>query len=206
VTSSDPRAGRPARRTSRRTGRRSGWAAAAVGVLAAAALRATAAPPARDDLGGTYRVRGTARIDAAPPVGRTMDARGDAVVRAGPAGEVRVRLASMGHSCELTGSRSSDGALAFAAGQRCTFELADPEARGRVEARLRTGRGRLAGRHLALDLAFQLSGAVSFRTSQAVQVLGVEVPSSWTPSLPVDGGASVQAEGDRDESRAVQPG
>jgi pyruvate kinase len=41
---------------------------------------------------------------------------------------------------------------------------------------------------------------------QAVQMLGVELPASWTPDLPVDGGATVDAEGDRDESRAAQQG
>jgi hypothetical protein len=110
----------------------------------------------------------------------------------------------MDHACELVATRADDGALAFAAGQRCALALDDPGARGRVDARLLAGRGVLRDRHLALDLSFQLSGAVSIRAAPS-QLLGVELPSSWTPPLPVDGPATVSAEGDRDESRAAQP-
>ncbi len=196
----------PARPTWRSSGTPLGSLAVAVGVLAALAGPAAAGAPARDDLAGTYRIQGTARVDAAAPLGRQIASRGDAIVRTAGGGGVRLRLASMGQACELTASRAADGALSFAAGQHCLFDLRDPGARGHVEARLRAGRGRLRDRHLAVDLAFDLSGVVSLRTSEAVQMLGVEIPASWTPDLPVDGGASVQAEGDRDESRAVEQG
>jgi hypothetical protein len=110
----------------------------------------------------------------------------------------------MGQACELAASRADDGTLEFEAGQRCAFDLADPDARGHVEARLRAGRGRLRDRHLSLDLAFDTSGAVALRTAPGVQMLGVEVPSTWTAEISVNGGASIRAEGDRDESRAAQ--
>jgi hypothetical protein len=149
-------------------------------------------------------MQGTARIDATAPLGRDIESRGDAVVRADAPGTVRLRLASMGHACELSASRQADGALAFDAGQRCVFDLQDPDARGHVEGRLRTGQGRLRDRHLALDLVFDLSGKVALRTAAGVQVFGVELPAAWTPDIRLDGGASVKAEGDRDESRAAQ--
>jgi hypothetical protein len=182
---------------------RAGAAGAALALAAGASL-ALAAVPGDDGVAGTYRLRGTARVDAAAPLGRNIESRGDAVVRAAAAGAVRLRLVSLGHACELAASRAADGALAFAAGQRCAFDLDDPDARGHVEARLRAGSGRLRDRHLSLDLAFDLSGAVAIRTVERVQVLGMEIPSSWTPDLPVSGPAAVRAEGDRDESRAAQ--
>jgi hypothetical protein len=33
----------------------------------------------------------------------------------------------------------------------------------------------------------------------------MEIPSTWTPELPLDGAATVKAQGDRDDSRAAQP-
>ena len=167
------------------------------------AWAAHAATPPPDDLGGTYRIRGAARVDAAAPFRREVAARGDAIVRPGAGGDVRLRIAAMGHACELGATRAADGALTFPPGQACVFDLADPGARGHVEARLRSGRGSLRERHLALDLAFGLTGAVSLRVAPA-QVLGVDLPSTWTRAVPVDGGASVRAEGERDESRAAQ--
>lgn len=185
---------------------RRGWLVALAAALATgfAAPAAAAAPRERDDLGGTYRMRGTAQVDAAAPLGRNIDSRGDAIVRADRPGTIRVRLASMGQACELSAARKDDGALAFDAGQRCVFDLQDADARGHVEARLRAGSGRLRDRHLALDLAFELSGKIALRTAAGVQMLGVELPSTWTPDIRLDGGAAVRAEGDRDESRAAQ--
>ncbi len=153
------------------------------------------------DVDGTYRMQGTARVDAAAPLGRRIEAHGDAIVRRGAGREVRLRLAALGHACELTASRADDGALSFGAGQPCVIDLADPDARGRIQATLRSGAGRLRDRHLALDLAFQLAGAVALR-SDAARLLGVA--GGWMPDIPVDGGATVEAEADRDESRAAQ--
>lgn len=181
------------------------WAARAVALalaLASAPRDAALAAERRGDPGGTYRMRGSARVDAVAPLGRSIEARGDAIVRAAGAG-LRVRLASQGRACELVASRGADGGLAFAPGQRCAFDLDDADARGHVEARLRAGSGRLRDRHLSLELAFELSGAVALRTVGQGQVLGIEIPAAWTPELPVDGTASVRAEGDRDESRAA---
>jgi hypothetical protein len=197
VAGADERAGRGAGIP----GRRLAPGAALAWVLAASS--ALAAPSAVDGRGGTYRMRGTARVDAASPLGGDIDSRGDAVVRVGTGGTVHLRLASMGQACELAASIADDGALAFDAGQRCFFDLRD-DARGHVEARLRTGRGRLRDRHLSLDLTFDLSGAVALRTSEAVQMMGVNIPPSWTPDIPLSGGAAVRAEGDRDESRAAE--
>jgi hypothetical protein len=179
-------------------------AAALASALASAQAHAAPPAPARDDLGGTYRMEGTSRVDAVAPLGGDLEARGDAIVRTGPAGAVRLRLAAEGQACELSAKRAEDGALSFDAGQRCAFDLREEDARGHVEARLRSGRGRLRDRRLTLDLAFDLSGAVAVKTAAKVQVFGMEIPSAWTPEIPLDGAATVQVEGDRDESRAAQ--
>jgi hypothetical protein len=181
-------------------------AALALGLALAGAAAAAPVAPAGEDVAGTYRMKGTARVDAAAPFGRAIESRGDAVVRT--AGRtVRLRLASLGQACELAASRSGDGALAFEPGQRCAFDLREPDgARGHVDARLRSGSGRLRDRHLSIDLAFELAGKVALQTSQGTRMLGVELPSSWTPDLPVEGAAGVRAEGDRDESRAGEAG
>lgn len=185
-------------------------AARAVWLVAAGALAlsstAAAEPTPATAIRGTYRLSGTARVDAGPVLSREMEARADAVLSPGRgARAVRARLLAEGHACELSATLGEGGALAFEPGQRCVFEVQDPEARGRVEARLRSGKGRCAGGKLALDLAFELSGTLALRTAQRVEVMGspVELPAAWTPDLPVRGEARTVAQGKRDDSRAA---
>jgi hypothetical protein len=168
---------------------------------------ATRRPPAarEDDVRGTYRLRGTARISAQPMLDGAEEVFADALLEpGGGAGEVRARISAEGQACELLARRESGGALAFAPGQRCDLAVRSEGARGRVEARLRSGKGTLRGGLLALELSFELSGTVSLRTSRPVEILGrtVDVPETWSPELPVRGEARATAEGRRDESRA----
>jgi hypothetical protein len=178
----------------------------ATAALALSAATVGLASPA-DALRGTYRLSGTARVDAGPVLSRQVEARADAILSpgGGPRG-VRARLLSQGHACELAATVGEGGALAFEAGQRCAFDVRDSDARGHVEARLRSGRGRAEGRKLSLDLTFELSGALSLRTGERIEVMGrtVELPAAWTPELPLSGEARTVAEGARDESRAGQ--
>lgn len=179
--------------------------------LVAAALALAAAPAAlaspADELRGTYRLAGSARVDAGPVLSRSVEARADAVLSPGRGPRaVRARLLAEGHACELAATLGEGGALAFEPGQRCAFAVQEPDARGSVEARLRAGRGKCEGGRLSLDLTFELSGALSMRTGQAIEVMGtkVELPAAWTPDLPLRGEARAVAEGGRDESRAGQ--
>lgn len=171
---------------------------------AAAAKRAVAAPPASDAVAGVYRVQGTAHVSARPIVDSEVEARADATLERGlRPREVRALLASQGHRCELVATLEGDGALAFAQGQRCVVAVDSPEARGRVEARLASGRGRVGDGRLSLDLSWELSGGLSVRTASRVEVLGreVELPSTWLPEAPVRGDARAKVDGWRDESR-----
>jgi len=191
-----------------RAGRKSAARALPLAAMAAAlAALAAGAAPSAGGIDGTYRLSGTTRIDAGAALSGEIDTRADAVLRSGPGPRaVRARLAAQGQACELAATIGEGGALAFEAGQRCLLDLRDPEASGHVEARLRAGRGRLRDRRLSLDLTWDLSGAVSLRTAQRVQVLGkdVELPAAWAPEIPVRGEAHARAEGDRDDSRAAE--
>lgn len=156
---------------------------------------------------GAYRMAVTARVDATPLPGQRTELRADAVLRpdAGPR-RIRARLAAQGKACELTGRLEPGGAIAFEAGQRCPVELDGPEARGRIEARLRAGSGQLTGRDLSLDLDWELEGTVSVSAGGlAVPGLGLEVPRTWTPATHVKGSARATASGTRDDSRAAAP-
>lgn len=178
---------------------------AAAAALALSAAAAAAAPSPADAVRGTYRLVGTAKVDAGPVLSRRVEARADAVVsRGASARAVRVRVLAEGRSCELAATVGEGGALAFEAGQRCAFDVSDPDARGHVEARLRSGAGRCEGGRLSLDLAFELGGTLAIRTGQRVEVMGqtIELPQAWTPELPVRGEARATAEGKRDDSRA----
>jgi hypothetical protein len=179
---------------------------AAAAALALGAVVTAAAPRGAGAIHGTYRLSGTARVDAGPILSRNVETRADAVLSPGRGSRaVRARLVAEGHACELAATLGDGGALTFDPGQRCTFEVRDPDARGRVEARLRSGQGRCEGGKLALDLTFELTGALSVRTAQRVEVMGssVELPAAWTPELPLRGEARTVAEGKRDRSRAA---
>lgn len=157
---------------------------------------------------GVYRLAGSARVSASPLPSERLELRADAVLRPGDGPRrILARLAARGHACELAGTLAPDGALAFDAGQRCPLALDDPGVRGKLDGRLRAGSGRLSGRELSLDLAFELTGTVSLSAGGVrVPGLGVEVPPSWTPPTPVRGEARATAAGTRDDSRAAGGG
>lgn len=171
-------------------------------VVVLSVLGGLAAAPAAPRPEGTYRLVGTARIVASPILDREVDLHADAIVEpAGGPGAVRVRLAAEGHACALVARIEGDGALVLAPGQRCTVDVRTPELRGRVEARLRSGRGRLRDGRLALELLADLAGGLGVRAGGG-QVLGAELPAAWTPEVPIRGEARARAEGRRDASRA----
>jgi hypothetical protein len=166
-------------------------------LLLSLALAAGAQTP--ESARGTYRVDATVRANV--PLLRSLELRGDVVLRPaegrGPRA-VQARLAAQGHACDLAGTLSGDGALAFPRGQRCTIDLDDPGVRGRVEATLRSGEGRIEDGRLALRLEVALAGAVRISTG-GVPGLPAEA------AVPVNGDASVRADGRRDNSRAAGP-
>ncbi len=180
----------------------------AVAVLASVAVSArgeTAAPvPGSDEIRGTYRLHGTARVGLGGVLERDVALHADAVLERGArAGEVLVRVDAEGYGCDLVAQVDAAGALAVPAGQQCAVRISSPDARGRLAARLRSGRGRVGAGRLSLELAGDVEGALQRRTG-GVRVLGQEVPRGWTPELPIHGPVAASAEGTVDRSRAAQ--
>lgn len=178
--------------------------AAALLALAALASRGAAGDV---DRSGTYRLHGKARVAAKPLLDRDVDANADAVLEPGPApGDVRARLAAEGYACELTARLDAGGALLFPGGQRCAFDVRQPDAKGHLDATLSSGRGTLRdGEELELDLSWDVEGRLSVRTGSTIEVLGtrVDVPAAWMPEAPVHGNARATVSGHRDRSRAA---
>jgi hypothetical protein len=173
-------------------------AAAAVVLPMAAAL--AAAPPAGDSA-GRYVVRATVHVDAAALPDRDGDVELDVVVAPGAAPDaLRLRATYGRYACDLQARLGDGGALDLAAGQPCSADVSEPDARGHVDATLKSGRGRVQGGALELDLAFDLAGRVSTRVGgKSVKVLGqeVSVPEAWTPEVPLRGGATASGKGRR---------
>ncbi len=178
-------------------------AAAGLGLLLATAP-AHGAPP---DVHGTYRLQGTAQVDAQPFPSREDEIHADAVLSPGArAGQVHIHLAGQGVVCELSASLDAAGRLALAQGQRCIADLSSDQTEGQVEARLVSGAGRVRGEVLELELAFALSGSVRLRTGGSLDALGraLSLPGAGGDPVPVRGEARGRAEGRRDRSRAAQ--
>jgi hypothetical protein len=159
---------------------------------------------------GTYRLHGTANVDAKPMLDRTVEVHADAVLKPGrgPAREVVVTVAAEGGACDLTALIDEAGALEFRRDQQCAVEIHSPDARGHLDAVLRSGRGQVRGEQLELSLSFGVQGVMSVRTADRVEVLGreVEIPAAWTPETPLRGQADASLLGTRDRSRAAQGG
>src|ERR687886_139838 len=66
-------------------------------------------------------------------------------------------------ACDLAAQLRAGGDLALEPGQACAVDVAEPDARGHLDARLRSGRGHAGEAALELDLAFDVSGALSTR-------------------------------------------
>jgi hypothetical protein len=175
------------------------FAIAALGCVALAAVAASTP----ESVFGTYRLHGTARLALGPMFERDTELHADAIVDRGDGGrDVRVRVAAEGYACDLLARLDAMGTLTFADDQHCALTVASSDARGRLEARLRSGRGRIKDGHLQLELSGGIEGALSRRAGGG-HVLGKELPATWTPEVPVRGGVEASAEGDLDRSRAA---
>jgi len=148
-------------------------------------------------LHGTSHVKGT----GLPEKDVTADLVAE--VRTGrAASEVELALGWHEYRCDVAARLGESGDLVFAPGQHCALEVAEPEVRGRVEASLQSGRGRLMGGWLELELTFEVSGALRTHVAgRRVVVLGteIELPDTWMPELPVSGTVSSSARGPREE-------
>jgi|OpeIllAssembly_1097287.scaffolds.fasta_scaffold189162_3 hypothetical protein len=148
-----------------------------------------------------FVLSGSARYDVQPfPPGEQAGKMRVTLEPGSQAGHVSVRLEAMGHACVLDASRSRDGALAFTIPAACAVDLNDPDARGHVDARLRSGKGTVRGDRLTLELSFDVAGRVATRMERTtLNVLGaaVVVPEGWSPEVPIQGTVTSKGTGVR---------
>ncbi len=144
-------------------------------------------------------------MHASPFAAREDDIRADAVLLPGAAaGEVRMRLAAQGASCELTARLDAEGTLVVPAGQLCPVDLASDRTEGRAEARVLSGGGRIREDVLHLELTLSLSGAVRIRSGPGALGRVMSFPGSRRAPIAFAGEARGRATGRRDRSRAAQ--
>jgi hypothetical protein len=168
---------------------------------AAAMAGAPLVARAEDPLTGIFLVRGSAHVQVSPFP--THDQPGDmrvTIERTRTPGRLSLRLTTRGHSCVVGATRAASGALDFPAPASCRIDVKDPDARGTVEARLRSGRGSLGGEKLSLELEFEVSGSVATRLPRALLEMlgpGVGGPDGFSPPVPVSGTVVARASGGR---------
>lgn len=148
-----------------------------------------------------FVLSGSARVDVTPfPA---VDQPGEMRVTLTPGarpGRVSLRLESNGYACDLDAARSKDGVLDLAVPATCSVDVSRRDARGHVDATLRSGRGTLRGDRLTLDLRFDVAGRIATRLSRTtLRILGAEVvvPEGWTPAAPVRGTVASHGSGPR---------
>jgi hypothetical protein len=110
--------------------------------------------------------------------------------RATTPGHVSVRLESRGYTCVLDAARSRSGDLEFSKPASCPVEVRRTDARGRIDAQLRSGQGKVRDGRLTLDLRFDVSGSISTRVSGRTFTLfqaEFTFPEGWTPAVPIRG-------------------
>jgi hypothetical protein len=155
-------------------------------------------------LAAVFVLTGSAHVQVAPfPPGDHPGEMRVIVDQARTPGHVSVRLESRGYSCVLDASRSGGGALEFTTPATCPVDVARPDARGRIDARLRSGRGTVRDDRLTLDLQFDVNGRIATRIPRtSFTVLGTEfvVPEGWTPAAPVRGTVTSSGSGTRQKS------
>ena len=151
-----------------------------------------------------FVLSGMARVQVAPfPAG---DHPGDMRVtleQARAPGHVSVRIESRGYTCVLDASRSGRGVLEFSTPALCPVEVRGPDARGHLDAHLRSGRGTVKDGRLTLDLRFDVNGRIATRIPRTTfSVLGTEfvVPEGWSPAAPVRGTVTSSGSGTRQKS------
>lgn len=174
------------------------WSAAVLAVVGAGAALGTSPD---DAIVGTYGVAGTAHVSVSPfPAHDYPGAMTATFSRASGPGALSLRLEARGYGCTLQVQVGPDGSLRFPDDARCPLDIAEPDARGHVDARLRTGRGRVVGDTLELALQLDVNGTIQMRIpSRTIRIFGTEIqsPATWAPVAPVRGNVSASGLGSK---------
>ncbi len=173
--------------------------------MAGAALPALGASPV-DGVLGAYVLKGAAQVRVTPFPAREEPGEVRVTLAQGRTpGHVSVRLESHGYACDLDAARSRSGELVFSTTASCPVDVRQPDARGHVDARLRSGHGTVRDGWLTLDLRFDVAGSISTRVARRTFTLfqsEFTVPEGWTPAVPIRGTVTSSGSGAR---RAALP-
>jgi hypothetical protein len=166
------------------------------------ALLGTAPPPSTPQgITGTYAVAGTVHASVSPFPARDFPGELTATLSRAPGQQgLSLRLEARGYRCTLPVQAGTDGSLVFPDRATCPLDVAEPDARGHVDAQLRTARGRVLEGRLEMAVEFAVSGTMQVRVpSKKIRILGSEVqtPATWTPSAPVRGTVAASGQGSR---------
>jgi hypothetical protein len=150
---------------------------------------------------GGYLLNATSQVRVSPfPASEQPGEVRVTLERARTPGHVSVRLESRGYTCVLDAARSRSGDLEFSKPASCPVEVRRTDARGRIDAQLQSGHGKVRDGWLTLDLRFDVSGKISTRVSGRTFTLfqtEFSVPEGWTPAVPIRGTVTSGGSGPR---------
>jgi len=156
-----------------------------------------------DGVLGRYLLNATSQVRVSPfPTSEQPGEVRVTLERTRTPGHLSVRLESRGYSCVLDAARSRSGDLEFSKPASCPVEVRRTDARGRIDAQLQSGHGKVRDGWLTLDLRFDVSGRISTRVSGRTFTLFqavFTVPEGWTPAVPIRGTVTTGASGPRQE-------
>lgn len=158
---------------------------------------------------GKYDLAGTAHVSISPFPTHDYPGEMTATLSRSPAaGAFSLRLEAHGYACTLQIRAASDGSLQFPDRATCPLDVSQPDARGHVDAQLRTARARVVDKRLEMDLRFDVTGSIQLRIpSRTIRILGAEFRTSatWAPSAPVHGTVAASGNGIRKHPDASAP-
>ena len=180
--------------------------AAVLALLGAGAAPSTSSP---GGISGTYDVAGTAHVSVAPFPAHDYPGSLTATLSRTPVpGAFSLRIAGRGYGCTLPIQVAEDGSLQFPERGTCPLDIAQPDARGHVDAQLRTARGRVLDDRLELVLEFDVNGSIQMKIpSKTIRIFGTELhsPATWAPTAPVHGTVAASGQGARKRPDAGTP-
>jgi hypothetical protein len=162
-----------------------------------------------EGISGTYDVRGTAHVSVSPFPAHDYPGNLTAILsRTAAPGAFSLRIEGRGYGCTVQVRASEDGSLQFPETATCPLDIAQPDARGHVDAQLRTARGRVVNDRLELVLEFDVNGSVQMKVpSKTIRVFGTDFqsPAGWAPTAPVHGTVAASGQGARTRPDAGAP-
>ncbi|HEY1332832.1 MAG TPA: hypothetical protein VGF31_01170, partial [Myxococcaceae bacterium] len=167
-------------------------------ILGATPVPSTSGPAG---LAGKYDLAGMAHVSISPFPAQDYPGEMAATLSRGPtSGALSLRLEARGYGCTLEVRADQDGSLEFPEGATCPLDIAQPDARGHVDAQLRMGRGRIVHGRLEMDLRFDVDGRIKMKVpSRTIRVFGkdIQTPETWAPTAPVHGTVAASGQGQR---------